>query len=94
MYSDIVVEELTENGYFFWELERFFSSIQKILTYIEHNEKMFRRARDIALKRKIPIKDVLHAYLARYADAMLVSRDHHFKRLADTVKNAQPEELL
>jgi len=53
-----------------------------------------RRGTDIALKRKIPIKDVLHAYLARYADAMLVSRDHHFKRLADTVKNAQPEELL
>lgn len=75
VYSDIVVSELVENGYSFWEVEHIFASMSLILVYIEQSEKIFRKSRDLAMKRGIPIKDALHALLARSSKSIIISRE-------------------
>ena len=42
----------------------------------------------------IPINDILHAILARDADAILVARDKHFDRLRFIALSRLPEDLV
>ncbi len=48
----------------------------------------------LAQEQKIPYGDALHAILARELEAVLVTRDKHFKRLTNISKPFKPETLL
>ena len=51
-------------------------------------------AEKIAIQRKVPFGDALHAIIARDCDAILVSRDQHYEKLTDITLSKKPEELL
>ncbi|MBN1376781.1 PIN domain-containing protein [Candidatus Woesearchaeota archaeon] len=48
----------------------------------------------ISRKINIPKNDVLHAILARDNNAILVTRDKHFYKLAEKIIVKKPEELI
>lgn len=45
-------------------------------------------------KLQMPVKDALHAILARDNGAVLISRDKHFYELAGEVTIKRPEDLI
>ncbi len=66
LYSDIIIRELKKLGYSQYEIYEIFriakpNNIKKVHVYKEQTDE----AEPIALKKKIPKRDVLHAILAR-----------------------------
>ena len=51
-------------------------------------------AQDLALKRKIPKSDALHALIARDSKSVLITFDIHFKKLNDIIQVHSPEEFI
>ncbi|MDP1694526.1 MAG: PIN domain-containing protein, partial [Candidatus Woesearchaeota archaeon] len=94
IYSKIILNELVDAGYSFYELQALFKPYRPFLIYISYNQYHAGKARDLALKRNIPLADAFHALLAREHKAILVSRDRDFKRLLDIIVPKAPEELL
>jgi len=64
------------------------------LEYIEASAMELEEMKRIAIQRKLPYKDVLHAVISRNRHALLVTRDKHFKHLEDICKHYLPEELI
>lgn len=62
------------------------------ITKVESSPKQLKEAITIGKQLKIPVKDDLHAILARDNQAM-VSRDKHFYESADEVTIKKPEDL-
>lgn len=93
IYSDAIVEEVAKHGYGFWEVERLFERFRRILVYVEAGARQFKRAKDLAAKRSIPVMDALHALIARDYKVILVSRDKDFDRLRDIVETKKPEDF-
>lgn len=48
----------------------------------------------MANQRDVPLRDALHAVIARDNGAQLVSRDWDFEQLKDITKTKKPEDLL
>ncbi|MBS3176080.1 PIN domain-containing protein [Candidatus Woesearchaeota archaeon] len=95
LYSDMIVEELTEGyGYPMYKIEPLFQLLKRVLFYIDSTEEYIGKAKEIGGKRNIPHGDVLHALLARDYRAQLVSRDRDFEKLKDIVISKKPEELI
>lgn len=94
VFSNIVQEELEDQGYFREELKHILKPFNKILIKVEYNDKQFTRAKDLASKRRVPLFDALHALIARDSQAILITRDHHFKFLSDIAKCKKPEEII
>ena len=94
VYSDIVINELKSLGYK-KEHKRFLHlpKQHKIIRVIT-TKKQILEARKISKKRNIPLRDVLHAILARDHEAELISGDAHFLRLYDITKTKNPEDVL
>lgn len=93
IYSNAVKVELEDQGYAWWEINRFFEPLAKVLEYVEYSGKQFTKAKDLAAKRNLPLMDALHAILARDCKAMLISRDRDFGKLKDIVKTEKPEDV-
>ena len=93
VYSDTIKDELIKQGYMLWELEDYFGSLGRILLYVESNAKQFKRAKDLASKRKVPVLDALHGLIARDNHAIVITRDKDFARLNDIAKAKRPEEV-
>jgi len=94
IYSDLVEEELLK--YFDdIHIKEIISIIPKqLLIKIETKAKQLEEAIKISKKLRIPVKDALHAILARDNDTILVTRDKHFYELAKQVTIKKPEDLL
>lgn len=91
--SDLLMLEL--NTYYSDEeingmMKLFAGLIEKIMI----KEEQSIEAIELALKRKLPKSDVLHAILSRDNKLILITRDKHFNSLSDISKHYKPEELI
>ncbi|MCK4522243.1 MAG: PIN domain-containing protein [Nanoarchaeota archaeon] len=94
IYSDLVEEELYE-GFSEEDIKKVISIVPKEnLVKIESSSEQLKEAIQIAKKLKIPVKDTLHAILARDNDAIMVTRDKHFYELSEKVTIKKPEDLI
>jgi len=94
IYSDLVEEEL------FTEFDE--AEVKKIISIvpeeniirINSSKKQFDEALSLKKRQGVPVKDALHAILARDNGAIFVTRDKHLNVLADKFKINKPEELI
>ncbi len=94
LYSNLVEEELNLI-YSKDKVQKIFGIIPKqILIKINSTEEQLKEAIYLSKKLKIPVKDCLHAILARDNNSILVTRDKHFLELLDIVKIKKPEDLI
>jgi predicted nucleic acid-binding protein len=94
IFSSLIIQELKDFGYQYPEIKELFIPFNKILIYYEPYKRLYGKARDLSLKREIPILDALHALLARDSKSILVTRDRHFQKLLDITKPKRPEEII
>lgn len=92
-YSIIILKEMSSGGHDFYDCKRIFAPLKRILVFCQARDFQYRKAKDIANKRDVPIADAVHAIIARDNGAILVSRDRHFKKLKDIVIAKSPEEI-
>jgi predicted nucleic acid-binding protein len=67
---------------------------EKLMEKVDVSDKQREEAKKISEKRRIPKGDAIHAILARDNNAILVSRDKHFKMLKDVCEVMRPEEII
>ncbi|MBU0472414.1 MAG: hypothetical protein KKF89_04215 [Nanoarchaeota archaeon] len=67
---------------------------EKIIKNIITTPRQFTEAKMIAKQRSLPKGDVLHTIIARDNDAILVTRDKHFKKLEDISPHYKPENII
>ena len=94
LYSDINIVELGVAGYSSQDIDMLFKKLKPILTFIESTNKQIGKAKDLSSKRNIPKGDALHALIARDKNAILVTLDHHFKKLLDITRSKRPQDLI
>jgi len=94
IYSNLIIEELKDFGYTFYEIKELFKRFQGISIKIGYARRQFGKAKDLAKKRKIPLVDALHAIIARDFRAILITRDHHFKELRNIILTKAPEDII
>jgi predicted nucleic acid-binding protein len=90
--TDLLMEELESN----YSMEKirgmlkpFESQTQKIIATYEQ----WAEAKKISFERRLPSGDVLHAIMARDNDAILITRDKHFRKIEDISAHYKPEEI-
>lgn len=93
LYSDLVVKE-SSVAYDEEVINKLFENKAGLLEKVEIKESQVKEAAKLSKKRNIPFGDVLHGVVARDNDAIMVTRDNHFKELQDVVCVKKPEELL
>ena len=94
VYSDNNMYELFLVGYDAKEIDNLTKDFRPILIFVEATEKQVRKARDLSLRRDIPKRDALHALIARDNKAIMVTFDHHYKKLLDIRKPKRTNELI
>lgn len=92
-YSDVNIIELKKLGFFNQEISNLLNLIKPI-RIIHTNKNQIKEARSLSKQRKVPLKDALHAVLARDNELQLVSRDRDFEKLKDITITKTPEELI
>ncbi len=90
--TDLLIEEL-EIYYSMEEIRGMIKPFEDILEKILVTKEQRNEAKRIAQKRNLPPGDVLHAIVARDYKLVLITRDKHFKQLADISKHYKPEEI-
>ncbi|MBI2664560.1 type II toxin-antitoxin system VapC family toxin [Candidatus Woesearchaeota archaeon] len=93
VYSDFVVEELSR-AYDEQTIGRLFKNVSALLEKIEISEEQIKEAAVISKELNIPFGDALHGVLARDNNAIMVTRDRHFKKFRDKIVVKKPEELI
>ena len=94
IYSDLIEEELNE-GFSEEDVKKIISIVPKEnLVKIESSSEQLKEAIQKAKKLDIPVKDALHAILARDNDAVMVTRDKHFYELSERLTIKKPEDLI
>jgi len=94
VYSDLVEEELSEK-YTREQIKEIFSIIPtQILLKLSTSKAQLLEAIKTARALNIPVKDALHAIIARDNASLLVTRDKHFQELSKLVEIKKPEELI
>lgn len=92
--SDLVEEELL-SGYDRSNVLEILSIVPKdILVNVVVSEIEIKEAVVLSKKFGVPLKDVLHAVLARDHNSVLVTRDKHFGRLSGFFEIKKPEKLI
>lgn len=94
LYSALHIKELKYLGYSFGEIAEMFSFAKKNLRKVHICKQEKEQAKNLAIKRKIPRGDALHAILSRNNEAQLISRDRDFENIKDVVIAKKPEEIL
>jgi predicted nucleic acid-binding protein len=95
VYSDVTVVELKKIGFSDREINAVLSIAKPDHIRRVHPTKVqIEEAGRLAKQRDVPLRDALHAILARDHEAQLVSRDKHFDWLKDITRAKKPEELL
>lgn len=94
IYSDLVEEELL-TVFDEKEVKNIISIVpEQILVKIKTKPEQLKEAIKTGKELKIPVKDALHAILARDNNSTLISRDKHFYELAEQVTIKKPEDLI
>lgn len=94
IYSDLIEEELNV-GFSEKDIKKIISIVPKEnLVRIESSSEQLKEAIQKAKKLNIPVKDALHAILARDNDAIMVTRDKHFYELSERLTITKPEDLI
>lgn len=93
-YSDMTIKELRNLGYTNEEINSIFSVVKpNNIKRIHITKEQKEEAQKLALQRKLPKGDTIHAILARDNFVQLISRDKHFQKLKDITKVKKPEEV-
>ena len=71
-----------------------FNPFQKNIQKAAITLQQIKEAEKIAVERKIPKGDALHAIVARDNNSILVTRDRHFRKLTDISEYHRPEDLI
>ena len=92
--SDLVVMEL-QKEYSSEQIESMFLEFIHLIVRITHLKEQFKEAFNVYEKfdKRLPFYDILHSIVARDKNAILVSRDNHFKKI-NLCRTELPEELL
>jgi predicted nucleic acid-binding protein len=93
IYSNAILDELVKLGYGEQEINTLLYELKNYLLFVEFTDKQFGKAKDLSIKRDVPLLDALHALIARDNKCIMVTRDAHFKKLLDIIKAHKPEEL-
>ncbi len=93
VYSDFVIEELSR-AYDKQTINKIFKSVSEALEKVEINDVQLKEAADLSKKLNIPLGDAVHGMLARDTNAIIVTRDHHFRKLKDKITIKKPEDLI
>ena len=93
IYSDFVVEELSR-AYDGQIISKLFKDVSALLEKVEITEKQIKEAAALSRELNIPFGDALHGVLARDNNAIMVTRDQHFKKFRDNILVKKPEELI
>ena len=93
IYSDFVVEELSR-AYDEQTISKLFKNVSAVLERVEISEKQMKEASVLSKELNIPFGDALHGVLARDNNAIMVTRDKHFKKFKDNIVVKKPEELI
>ena len=93
VYSDFVFEELS-HAYDEQTINKLFKDASELLEKVKISEGQFKEAADLSKKLKIPFGDAVHGVLARDNDAIMVTRDRHFRKLKDKITIKKPEDLI
>jgi predicted nucleic acid-binding protein len=91
--SNVVIEELCNR----LSLDKLNSMMMPFMRYIFRvrlTEAQHEEAKEMIQGRDIPLGDAKHAIIARDSSSILVTRDKHFKILADISEPYTPEELI
>lgn len=95
LYSDVVIIELKRLGFSDYEIDEILGLAKpdhiKRVHVIKNQIEESKRA---AKQRGVPLRDALHAILARDHQAQLVSRDWDFEKLRDISRVKKPEDLI
>ena len=94
LFSDNNMLELINNGYLELEIEDVLDKLNPIIIYAEATEKEIGKAKDLSQKRNIPMRDALHALIARDNNSTLITLDNHFKKLIDIAFSHNPKEFI
>ena len=92
IYSDFVVEELS-HAYDKQTIDKLFKGVSELLEKVEINEEQLKEAANLSKELNIPLGDAVHGILARDTNAIMVTRDHHFRKLKGKITIKKPEEL-
>ena len=93
LYSDFVFEELS-HAYDKQTINKLFKDASELLEKVKISEYQFKEAADLSKKLNIPFGDAVHGVLARDNNAIMVTRDRHFRKLKDKITIKKPEELI
>ncbi len=95
LYSDVVLTELKKLGFFSFETNQILTIAKPDHIKRTHStKKQLEEALRLAKQRDVPLRDALHAVIARDHDAQLVSRDWDFEKIKDVRNALKPEDLL
>ena len=95
LYSDVVVLELKKLDFFETEINKMLAIAKpNHIKRAQSSRKQIEEAKNIAKQRNVPLRDALHAIIARDNGAQLVSRDWDFEQLKDITQAKKPEDLL
>lgn len=95
LYSDVVVVEFKKLGFSDYEINTLLSIAKPDhIRRIHPTKNQFEEAKRLAKQRNVPVRDALHAVLARDGEAQLVSRDWDFEQLKDITSAKKPEDLI
>ena len=93
IYSDFVVEELS-HAYDQQIIDNLLKNVSEILEKVEINGNQLREAADLSKELNIPLGDAVHGVLARDNEAIMITRDRHFRKLKDKITIKKPEDLI
>ncbi len=91
--SSLLIKEL-EKQYSMEEISGMMKPFEALIEKCRVSDDQERLARRIGKERDIPPGDVLHAIVARDNNCVLITRDHHFKKIEDLKKHYKPEEFM
>lgn len=95
LYSDAIIIELRKLGFSGYEIGQMVGIARPDHLQRAHTTRnQIEEAKSVAKQRDVPLRDALHAILARDHEAQLVSRDRDFEKLKDISRAKNPEELL
>ena len=93
VYSNLIVEELSKT-YKIHKIFKLFNRESKSLIKVYANKSQINQAIILSKEFNIPPPDGLHCLLARDNNAMVITRDRHFKKLSGFVLVRKPEDLI
>ena len=88
-----MIKEL-EMNYSLEEINGMVKPFENVIEKIIATQEQRDEAKKLADERNIPPGDVLHAVIARDNNLIFITRDKHFKQLADICKHYKPEDII